>query len=152
MFFAVRQDNIVGLMFLALDLQKIFFDCAYSFEVRSLLVEHFHSQLWLVAVLELNLCDVMIYITNFIYDYPITHFFTGGCVNFPGFKERLESEIRRLAPTEMEVVVRDIEDPITFAWKGGASLASDKEFRGMCVTKEEYMDGGYNVCNRKFYL
>ena len=31
---------------------------------------------------------------------------TGGIVMFPGFRERLETEVRRLAPANMEVVVR----------------------------------------------
>ena len=71
---------------------------------------------------------------------------------FPGFKERLETEGRRLAPAEMEVQVKDLEDPLTAAWKGGASLASDTDFKSMCVSKEEYMDSGYQACTRKFYL
>ena len=29
--------------------------------------------------------------------------------------------MRQLAPAEMEVVVRDLEDPLTTAWKGGAT-------------------------------
>ena len=77
---------------------------------------------------------------------------TGGSVMFPGFRSRLETEIRRLAPANMEVVVREPQDPVTFAWSGGASLAGDKEFRSMVVTKEEYMESGYNACNRRFYL
>ena len=31
---------------------------------------------------------------------------TGGSVMFPGFRDRLETEIRRLAPANMEVIVR----------------------------------------------
>ena len=31
---------------------------------------------------------------------------TGGSVMFPGFRERLETEVRSLAPQLMEVVVR----------------------------------------------
>ena len=77
---------------------------------------------------------------------------TGGSVKFPGFRQRLETEVRRLAPAEMEVVIRDDEDPVTYAWRGGANLANDRDFKAMCVTKDEYMDGGYNVCNRRFYL
>ena len=78
---------------------------------------------------------------------------TGGSVKFPGFRERLETEVRRLAPAEMAVVVREVEgDPGTFAWRGGASLASDPEFRSLVVTREEYMDKGYDACHRRFYL
>ena len=77
---------------------------------------------------------------------------TGGSALFPGFQERLEREVRRLAPAEMEVVVRDLEDPLTAAWKGGASLASDSDFKSLCVSKEEYLESGYQACTRKFYL
>lgn len=78
---------------------------------------------------------------------------TGGSVKFPGFRERLESEVRSLAPGEMEVKVQEVtEDPVTVAWKGGSSLAGDKEFRNLTVTKEEYMDAGFSACQRKFYL
>ena len=77
---------------------------------------------------------------------------TGGSTMFPGFKQRLETEVRRLAPAEMEVRVRDMEDPLTASWKGGASLASDADFKSMCVSKEEYMDSGFQACSRKFYL
>ena len=76
---------------------------------------------------------------------------TGGSVKLPGFRERLEAEVRSLAPGEMKV--REVtEDPLTAAWRGGASLASDREFRNLVVTKEEYMETGFSACQRKFYL
>jgi len=78
---------------------------------------------------------------------------TGGSVKFPGFRERLEAEVRSLAPGEMEVRVREVtEDPLTSAWRGGASLASDRDFRNLIVTKEEYMESGFSACQRRFYL
>ena len=67
--------------------------------------------------------------------------------------ERLEAEVRSLAPGEMEVRVREVtEDPLTSAWRGGASLASDRDFRNLIVTKEEYMESGFSACQRRFYL
>lgn len=77
---------------------------------------------------------------------------TGGSVQFPGFKERLEKDIRALAPDSMEVVVRLDEDPISYAWKGGASLAKQDEFLSLCVSKEDYLEKGYSACLSKFYL
>jgi len=77
---------------------------------------------------------------------------TGGNVLFPGFKERLEKEIRMLAPHMMEVNVRLPEDAMSYAWKGGCSLAQDEGFAGVCVTKAEYMEKGNTVCQQKFYL
>ena len=77
---------------------------------------------------------------------------TGGCAMFPGFRERMEREVRRLAPGDMEVVVREVENPVEYAWRGGASLAKDSEFEGMCVSKQEYMESGFQACQQKFYL
>ena len=77
---------------------------------------------------------------------------TGGCAQFPGLRDRLQEEVRRLAPGEMEVVVRETDNSVEFAWKGGASLASDKEFKAMCVTKQEYMETGFQACQERFYL
>ena len=77
---------------------------------------------------------------------------TGGCAMFPGFKERLEKEVRKLAPNDLDVVIRKVENPLEYAWRGGASLAKDKEFSEMCVTKQEYMEGGFQACQQKFYL
>jgi len=77
---------------------------------------------------------------------------TGGNVLFPGFKQRLEREIRALAPDDMEVVIRQDADPIVYPWKGGASLAKDPGFSSLCVTKQEWMERGYSACQNKFYL
>ena len=44
------------------------------------------------------------------------------------------------------------DDPIGYAWKGGASLAKDPDFSNLCVTKAEYMEKGFNACQQKFYL
>jgi actin-related protein 6 len=66
--------------------------------------------------------------------------------------ERMQREVRRLAPGDMEVVVREVENPVEYAWRGGASLAKDSEFEGMCVSKQEYMESGFQACQQKFYL
>ncbi len=78
---------------------------------------------------------------------------TGNSVKFSGFRERLEAEVCSLAPGEMEVRVREVtEDPLTATCRGGASLASDMEFRNLVVTKEEYIKTGFSACQKKFYL
>jgi len=77
---------------------------------------------------------------------------TGGCAMFSGFKERLHNEVRKLAPGDMEVVIREVDNPVDYAWRGGASLAKDIEFGGMCVTKQEYMENGFQACQQRFYL
>lgn len=74
----------------------------------------------------------------------------GGCANFPGFKERLEKDLRAMAPDDFDVTVHLPENPITYAWHGGVLLSRDPEFYSIAVTKEEYEDEGYAVCLEKF--
>lgn len=77
---------------------------------------------------------------------------TGGNMMFAEFKERLERELRMLAPDNMEICVRQDVDPVGYPWKGGASLAKDDGFQDLCVTKAEYLEKGYNVCLQRFFL
>jgi len=77
---------------------------------------------------------------------------TGGNVMFPGFKQRLENEIRALAPDDMEVKIRVSTDPIEYPWKGGSSIAQDSDFSKLCVSKAEYNERGFNACLNKYYL
>ncbi|KAF5317774.1 hypothetical protein D9619_012668 [Psilocybe cf. subviscida] len=52
----------------------------------------------------------------------------GGCTKFPGFRERLETELRALAPVGCDVRVwggaQDKADPITTAYRAACSFAS----------------------------
>ncbi|XP_015748134.1 PREDICTED: actin-related protein 6-like [Acropora digitifera] len=76
---------------------------------------------------------------------------TGGSSLFPGMKERVFSEVRRLAPFDVDVSVHCSSRPITHAWEGGAALSKTDVFLNkMCVTKAEYEDNGKNICREKF--
>lgn len=77
---------------------------------------------------------------------------TGGTARLSGFRERLEREVRALAPQECEVRVSGQGDTMTMAWRGGASLARDTQFSKLCVTREEYQEKGFSVCQNRFYL
>ncbi|KAF0357471.1 actin-like protein arp6 [Gigaspora margarita] len=76
----------------------------------------------------------------------------GGNSLFSGYKERVEKDLRVLAPSEFEVKVGIPEDPITYAWNGGRQFASTPEFDERLVTRSEYMEYGSNICLRKFGL
>ncbi|RIB07902.1 actin-like protein ARP6 [Gigaspora rosea] len=76
----------------------------------------------------------------------------GGNSLFSGYKERVEKDLRVLAPSEFEVKVGIPEDPITYAWHGGRQFASTPEFDERLVTRSEYMEYGSNICLRKFGL
>ncbi|XP_058961262.1 actin-related protein 6-like [Pocillopora verrucosa] len=76
---------------------------------------------------------------------------TGGCSLFPGMKERVFSEVRSLAPYDVDVAVHCPSRPVTHAWEGGAALSKTDVFVGkMCVTKAEYDEHGKNICREKF--
>ena len=77
---------------------------------------------------------------------------TGGNCGFPNFKERVEREVRELAPHLMDVRVSLPLDPVKYAWQGGTRLAADDCFRDICVTREEYLEQGETVCEEKYYL
>mmetsp|Transcript_16498 Transcript_16498/g.36623 ORF Transcript_16498/g.36623 Transcript_16498/m.36623 type:complete len:692 (+) Transcript_16498:80-2155(+) len=54
---------------------------------------------------------------------------TGGNALIPGFAERLERELRSLAPSNYEVRVCLPHDPVSYAWKGAQHIAA-RECRG----------------------
>ncbi|CAG8656525.1 17479_t:CDS:10, partial [Acaulospora morrowiae] len=74
----------------------------------------------------------------------------GGNSLFSGYKERVEKDLRVLAPSEFEVKVGIPEDPITYAWHGGSKFAASPEFNERLVTRSEYMEHGSNICLKKF--
>lgn len=77
---------------------------------------------------------------------------TGGNCHFPGFRERVEREVRRLAPDEFDVRVHADADPSTYAWRGGAVVA-DMERRlphMVPVTANEYKEHGHSICQKRF--
>ncbi|XP_024544640.1 actin-related protein 6 isoform X1 [Selaginella moellendorffii] len=75
---------------------------------------------------------------------------TGGCVQFPFFKEKLESELRPLVPDEYNLNIQLTDSPIKAPWYGGALLASSPEFQGCSVTKKQYEEEGSHRCRWRF--
>ena len=67
----------------------------------------------------------------------------GGTAKFEGFTERLEAEIRQMAPTECMLRVANREHPVKATWLAGAQMAADpillKKFQ---VRREEYLEHG----------
>ncbi|CAG8983678.1 hypothetical protein HYALB_00004110 [Hymenoscyphus albidus] len=75
----------------------------------------------------------------------------GGNANIEGFIQRLEMEIRSLAPSECIVRVSKPPDPIISTWNGGAVLARNPDIlKGLSVTKQEYEENGPAWVARKF--
>lgn len=77
---------------------------------------------------------------------------TGGNALFSGFEERLLSDVRKLAPDDYEVSVTVPENPSSYAWLGGAMLASTSSKPGhlVPVTLAEYKEHGHSLCYRRF--
>lgn len=77
---------------------------------------------------------------------------TGGNALFSGFEERLLSDVRKLAPDDHEVNVTVPENPSSYAWLGGAMLASTSSKPGhlVPVTLAEYKEHGHSLCYRRF--
>ncbi|KAF5307202.1 hypothetical protein FQR65_LT00718 [Abscondita terminalis] len=74
----------------------------------------------------------------------------GGNANFPGFKERVYADLRSYLPDHWTVNVYKPENPITFAWKGGKSLASDPKIKSLMITKEQYEERGSGYTYERF--
>ncbi|XP_055373508.1 actin-related protein 6 isoform X2 [Condylostylus longicornis] len=77
---------------------------------------------------------------------------TGGCAFFPGMRDRLQGEIRKLIPDEFKVNVSIPEDPISYPWFGGKILAETPDFRENIMTREDYDENGVQHSVTKFDL
>ncbi|KAL9102067.1 MAG: hypothetical protein Q9163_002747 [Psora crenata] len=67
----------------------------------------------------------------------------GGNSRIKGYMERLESEIRQLAPAECIVRVARPPDPIKSTWLGGALFAENRAaMKSVQVTRQEYQEHG----------
>ena len=75
----------------------------------------------------------------------------GGSSKFPGFMERLESELRSRVSEELLVRAVRAKDPIKNMWLGGARLAQNEEvLRDLVVTRAEYLEHGDVWTRRRF--
>ncbi|KAK2798612.1 Actin- protein 6 [Onygenales sp. PD_10] len=75
----------------------------------------------------------------------------GGNSLIPGFVERLETELRKLASAECVVRVKKPDDPIRFTWLGASRLASNREaLKEVAITKQQYQEYGSAWAARKF--
>ncbi|CAL8291888.1 unnamed protein product [Boreogadus saida] len=75
---------------------------------------------------------------------------TGGNCLFPGFRERVQREVRALAPADLPVAVLLPPNPVGYAWEGGKLLADNPDYDEMVVTREEYEENGHFICEEKF--
>ncbi|KAJ7624808.1 actin-domain-containing protein [Roridomyces roridus] len=76
----------------------------------------------------------------------------GGNTKFPGFRERLLSELAALAPVGCDVVIyQSPTDPALSAYHAAIGLASNPDFQvHVALTRAEYMENGTSAVRRKF--
>ena len=78
---------------------------------------------------------------------------SGGNSMFNGFKERLEKEIKYIAPDSMKEEVKVIASPERkyAIWIGGAILSTISTFESSWITKTEYEEYGATIVHRKCF-
>ena len=76
---------------------------------------------------------------------------SGGSTLFPGFADRLRTEISALAPPTTQVKVIDPPEREYSAWLGGSTLANSSANVYMWITKEEYDEHGPSILHRKCF-
>jgi len=74
---------------------------------------------------------------------------SGGTTMFPQIAERVNKEIKALAPQTMTIKIVAPPERKYSVWIGGSILASLSTFEEMWVTKEEYDESGPAIVHRK---
>ena len=68
---------------------------------------------------------------------------------FEGFGERLEKEVRGLAPKTREINVEAPAERKFSAWIGGSLFSALPNFKQLWISKEEYDEIGPSLVHRK---
>lgn len=71
---------------------------------------------------------------------------TGGTARCPGFRERLDAELRPLVPDDYGLNIILLEDPHLSAWKGGALVGASLGYEHIAVTRDEWQQYGASAC------
>jgi len=74
---------------------------------------------------------------------------SGGTTMFEGVAERLQEEVKKLAPQGSDIKIIAPPERKYSVWIGGSILASLSTFEEMWVTKEEYDESGPAIVHRK---
>eukprot|EP00727_Mastigamoeba_balamuthi_P004144 m51a1_g13727 putative actin (377) ;mRNA; r:121854-123089 len=74
---------------------------------------------------------------------------SGGTSTFPGIADRMQRELRKLAPVKMNVRIIAPPERKYSTWIGGSILASLSTFQQMWISKEEYEESGPAIVHRK---
>lgn len=75
----------------------------------------------------------------------------GGTTTFPGFAERLQKELTKLAPKTMKIKLNVRPERKYGVWIGASSIATLSTFNKMWILKKEYEEFGPSIVHRKCY-
>jgi actin-related protein len=70
---------------------------------------------------------------------------------FIGIADRMQKEIRALAPTTMKIKTIAPPERKYSVWIGGSILASLSTFQQMWISREEYDEAGPSIVHRKCF-
>jgi len=76
---------------------------------------------------------------------------SGGTTMFDGVAERMEKEIKALAPQSMKIKIVAPPERKYSVWIGGSILASLSTFQQMWISKQEYDESGPQIVHRKCF-
>ena len=67
---------------------------------------------------------------------------TGGTSSCPGFKARVQADVRPLLDADYDVAVNQAADPTNMAWHGASIFGASDEFRQLAMFRAEYQEQG----------
>lgn len=74
----------------------------------------------------------------------------GGSASFPGFRDRIQSDVRSLANVLYDVNVSVSDSPSIEAWFGAKLMSQDESaLKAICVDRKLYREAGPSVCIEK---
>ena len=76
-------------------------------------------------------------------------FLTGGSTLIPGFPQRYLQELTSLAPKGTNINIFSPPEREQSAWIGGSIIAQLEAFESFWITKEEYLEFGTSIANKK---
>jgi len=74
---------------------------------------------------------------------------SGGTTMFGGIAERMQKEVKNLAPDSMTIKIIAPPERKYSVWIGGSILSSLSTFEEMWITKQEYDEAGPSIVHRK---
>ena len=74
---------------------------------------------------------------------------SGGTTMYQGIPERVQKEIKALAPDSMTIKIIAPPERKYSVWLGGSILSSLSTFEEMWITRDEYDEAGPSIVHRK---